>query len=215
MELAFSTPVPMKLAGDGKPILACQTPPEWTFEAIYRQWFGAVCTWIRAMGGPAADRDDIAQDVFLVVRRRLADFDGTNLPGWLYRITQRQVRDFRRRAWFRHLFSHRNPDEMGSPAPGVTNPVTALEQKEDERTLYTILEKIGESRRLTFILYEIEGLSGEEIAQIQGIPLNTVWTRLHHARRDFFTLAARLHRSMVRAEARGSVDSVDDGRHRR
>jgi RNA polymerase sigma-70 factor (ECF subfamily) len=215
MQLASSTPVPMQLGGDCKPILACQTGRSETFEEIYRQWFGAVCTWIRAMGGPDADRDDLAQEVFLVVRRRLADFDGANLPGWLYRITQHQVRDFRRRAWFRHLFSRRNTDEMGGLAHGATNPATALERKEEERVLYAILDKIREPRRLTFILYEIERLSGEGIAQIQGIPLNTVWTRLHHARRDFFALAAKLHRSMVQAEAPGRVTTKADGRYGR
>jgi RNA polymerase sigma-70 factor, ECF subfamily len=202
MQLAYPTPLPMKLDGECEPVRASQTPHSGVFEEIYRRWFGAVCTWIRGMGGPDADREDIAQDVFLVVRRRLDDFDGANLPGWLYRITQRQVRDFRRRAWFRHLFSRRNPGEMGNLAHGGASPATALEQKEDERMLYGMLSKIGESRRLTFILYEIEGLCGEEIAQIQGIPLGTVWTRLHHARRDFFALAAKLHRSA----ARGSVE---------
>jgi len=212
MQFALFTPLPMKLASNCKPTLACQAPPAGAFEEIYRQWFRAVCAWIQSMGGPDADRDDIAQDVFLVVRRRLADFDGANLPGWLYRITQRQVRDFRRRAWFKHLFSHRNPGEMGGSTHGAANPATALERKEEERMLWAILGKIREPRRLTFVLYEIEGLSGEEISQIQGIPLNTVWTRLHHARRDFFTIAGKLHRSIVHAEARASAGTKDDGR---
>lgn len=205
----------MKLDGDCDPVLASPAPHRGVFEEIYRQWFGAVCTWIRGMGGPEADREDIAQDVFLVVRRRLADFDGVNLPGWLYRITQRQVRDFRRRVWFRHLFSRRNPREIGNLADGSASPATALEQKENERMIYGMLGRIREARRVTFILYEIEGLSGEEIAQIQGIPLGTVWTRLHHARRDFFAIAARMHRSMERPEARGTVDVHDEGRDRR
>lgn len=183
-----------------------------TFAEIYQQWFGVVCTWIRAMGGPEADRDDIAQEVFLVVRRRLIDFDGTNLAGWLYRITQRQVRDFRRRAWFRHVFSNPHADERDPLARATASPAAMLERKEDERMLYALLAKIRESRRLTFILYEIEGLSGEEIARIQSIPLNTVWTRLYQARRDFFALAAKLHRSMLPAEARGPIDVTCDGR---
>src|SRR5262245_48606812 len=69
------------------------------FRAVYDAWFDDVSRWIRALGGLDADRDDIVQEVFLVVRRRLKDFDGVNLAGWLYRITSRQVRDFRRRAW--------------------------------------------------------------------------------------------------------------------
>ena len=57
--------------------------------------------------------------------------------------------------------------------------------------LQTLLAKLAEAQRTTFVLFEIEGLSGEEIARIQEIPVNTVWTRLHHARRQFFSLAAK------------------------
>jgi RNA polymerase sigma-70 factor (ECF subfamily) len=167
-----------------------------TFEAIYQRYFGAVCTWIRALGGPDADRDDVAQEVFLVVRRRLPDFDGANLPGWLYRITQRQVRDLRRRAWWKHVFTWRRVDETDTLPHLHASPAAALERKEDQRMLYDLLDKLPEARRATFVLFEIEGLSGEEIARLQGIPLNTVWTRLYHARREFFALAARQHRAM-------------------
>ena len=147
--------------------------------------------WIRALGGLEADRDDIVQEVFLVVRRRLKDFDGANLAGWLYRITSRQVRDFRRRSWVKHIFNRRRahePDDL--PHAGV-GPAAALERKEEQRVLQTLLMKMAEARRTAFVLFEIEGLSGDEIARIQDIPLNTVWTRLHHARREFFALAAK------------------------
>src|SRR5689334_23689310 len=76
-----------------------------TFEKIYAQWFHDVSRWIRAFGGLDADLDDLAQEVFLIVRRQLPKFDGENLPGWLYRITQRTVRDYRRRAWYRRFLS--------------------------------------------------------------------------------------------------------------
>ena len=69
-----------------------------------------------------------------------------------------------------------------------------VEQKEAQRVLQVILGKMKEDRRSAFVLFEIEGLSGEEIARIQSVPLNTVWTRLHHARREFFALAARYQR---------------------
>jgi RNA polymerase sigma-70 factor (ECF subfamily) len=176
------------------------TPGGGGFEHIYHEWFDEVCRWIRALGGPDADRDDIAQEVFLVVRRRLGDFDGGNLAGWLYRITQRQVRDFRRRTWTKHIFTRRHMEEPDILPHASQNPATALEKKENQRVLYAMLGKIREVRRSTFILFEIEGLSGAQIAQIQGIPLKTVWTRLHHARKDFFALAAKQHKSLSRHE---------------
>jgi len=161
------------------------------FRAIYDAWFDDVSRWIRALGGMEADRDDIVQEVFLVVRRRLKDFDGNNLAGWLFRITSRQVRDFRRRAWVKHIFTRRRGQEPDVLPHGGVNPAMALERKEEQRVLQMLLAKMAEARRIAFVLFEIEGLSGDEIARIQDIPLNTVWTRLHHARREFFALAAK------------------------
>ena len=165
------------------------------FRAIYDAWFDDVSRWIRALGGRDADRDDIVQEVFLVVRRRLKAFDGGNIAGWLYRITSRQVRDARRRAWVKHIFTRRRAEEPDILPHAGGGPAAALERKEEQRVLQTLLGKMAEARRTTFVLFEIEGLSGEEIARIQEIPLNTVWTRLYHARREFFALAAKYQRA--------------------
>ena len=70
-------------------------------------------------------------------------------------------------------------------------PVEALEQREARRQMHEVLSQMSERRRTTFFLFEIEGYSGEEIAQLEGVALNTVYTRLHHARRDFMALLAR------------------------
>src|SRR3954452_17349228 len=83
---------------------AVQAPASLEFAAIYQRWFGEVSRWIRAMGGPDAEREDLLQDVFLIVHRRLPYFDGDNIAGWLYQITRHRVRDFRRLLWVRHLF---------------------------------------------------------------------------------------------------------------
>ena len=186
--------------------------PTGSFEEIYQQYFREVGSWIRALGGPDADREDITQEVFLVVRRRLPAFDGANLPGWLFRITQRQVRDFRRRAWFKHIFTRGRLEEADTLAHAHPGPAASLERKENQRLLYAMLDKIRESRRSTFILFEIECLSGEEIARIQGVPVNTVWTRLYHARKDFFALAAKQHRAMARASQETKAGTISDGR---
>lgn len=171
-----------------------------TFEEIYADWFHEISRWCRALGGLQADLDDLTQDVFLVVRRKLVDFDGAHLRAWLYRITRRTVRDYRRRAWFRRFLNRDEPtpDEVEhSLQLESDDPSVAFERREAARTLGKLLDRLSEKRRATFILFEIEGYSGEEIASLEGIPLNTVWTRLHHARRDFFALVAK-----ERAEAR-------------
>jgi len=182
-------------AGDLDAVSPAKAPPpgdlRGDFRALYDAWFEDVSRWIVALGGIEADRDDIVQEVFLVVRRRLSAFDGQNLAGWLYRITRRQVRDFRRRSWVRHIFTKRRLEEPDDLPHSGSTPAAALERKEDRRLLHAMLAKMREERRSAFVLFEIEGLSGEEIARIQSVPVNTVWTRLYHARREFMALAAK------------------------
>jgi RNA polymerase sigma-70 factor (ECF subfamily) len=203
---------PMNLGESTRTVGRDRPPEAGTFETIYQHWFHPVCVWIRALGGPDADRDDIAQEVFLVVKRRLPAFDGRNLPGWLYRIAQRQVRDFRRRAWWRHVLARPREGDLDTLPHGHPGPAATLESKENQRVLYAMLDRIREPRRSTFVLFEIEGLSGEEISEIQDIPVNTVWSRLHHARRDFFALAARQHRRLEGAPAAWLRDGTRPGK---
>ncbi len=161
-----------------------------TFEEVYAQGFPHVVRWVRAFGGLDADLDDLAQETFVVVRRQLPKFDGRNLAGWLYRITQRTVRDYRERAWFRRARGERHDDRRAlrdSVAP-EPDPSEVLERLEAIRFLTQLLAKISESHRTAFTLFEIEGYTGEEIAQLEEVPLNTVWTRLHHARKELYML---------------------------
>jgi len=146
--------------------------------------------WVRAFGGLDADLEDLTQEVFVVVRRKLATFDGANLAGWLYRIAQRTVADYRRRAWFRRAL-FRPPQEPDPVQESASGPEADLEHKERCRLLVEILDQLSAKRRTAFVLFEIEGYSGEEIAALEGIPVNTVWTRLHHARKDFYAEVVR------------------------
>ena len=159
-----------------------------TFRRIYERWFDDVVKWLYALGAPAADTEDLAQEIFLVVRRRLEEFDGGNLAGWLYRISQLTVRDFRRRAWFKHLVRGRSEIDLTAIPHAAAGPERSYEVAENRKLFQDVIARMSEKRRTTLVLFEIEGYSGEEIARIQDIPLATVWTRLHHARKDFFKL---------------------------
>jgi RNA polymerase sigma-70 factor (ECF subfamily) len=180
------------LSADSGPHLR---PEALQFEEIYRSSFGHVCRWVRALGGPTSERDDLVQDVFLIVHRRLPDFDGRNLHGWLYRITRHRVRDFRRLQWFRlFLHSSRVDDSLAGSFAGSRDPEGALEDKQRAATLARLLSKLPEAQRAAFVLFEIDGYSGEEIACLQGVPLNTVWARIHKARAKLKASIARLQR---------------------
>jgi RNA polymerase sigma-70 factor (ECF subfamily) len=163
------------------------------FRVVYERWFGEVSRWIRIMGGPEADREDLVQDVFLVVHRRLPDFDGQNLAGWLYQISRRKVRDFRRLMWVKQLFS--SVPVSDSLAKGGPSPVELLETREKRATLERLLTKLNETERAALVLFEIDGYSGEEISELQGVPINTVWARIHKARK-------KLKASLEKAESR-------------
>jgi len=152
------------------------------FRVVYERWFEEVSRWIRAMGGPEADREDLVQDVFVVVHRRLPDFDGNNLPGWLYQIARHRVRDFRRLSWVKHLLLGGVPLSENLATEGAS-PSEALEGQQKRAMLERLFEKLTTSERATLVLFEIEGYSGEEIAQLQGVPLNTVWSRIYKSRK--------------------------------
>jgi len=169
------------------------------FREIYERWFDDVVKWLFALGMPASDTEDLAQEVFLVVRRNLVRFDGGNLPGWLYRITELTVRDHRRRSWFKNLVLRRRQVDMTTLPHASEGPARAYEQEENRRVFQGLIAKMSEKRRSTFVLFEIEGYSGEEIAHIQDIPLSTVWTRLHHARKDFWKLVRDLRHQEAKA----------------
>lgn len=160
------------------------------FDEVYAAWYDEVSRWIRAMGGPDAEREDLVQDVFVVVHRRLQDFDGRNLPGWLYQIARRRVRDFRRLLWVKNLLLRRSPLPEGLTvvSPG---PAEDLETKEKRQLLEGLLEMLNESERAALVLFEVEGYSGQQIAELQGVALNTVWARIHKARKK---LQQRLER---------------------
>jgi RNA polymerase sigma-70 factor (ECF subfamily) len=155
---------------------------------IYETWFDDVVKWLYALGVQSADTEDLAQEIFLVVRRNLGRFQGGNLAGWLYRIAQLTVRDHRRRAWFRNLVLRREQVDLTEMPHSAAGPARSYEDAENRRLFQQLVGGMSEKLRTTFVLFEIEGYSGEEIARIQDIPLGTVWTRLHHARKEFWKL---------------------------
>jgi RNA polymerase sigma-70 factor (ECF subfamily) len=158
------------------------------FENVYVTYFLHVTRWVRAFGCPPADIEDVAQEVFLIARRHLSKEPLANLSGWLFRVAQRTTRAHRRRVWVSRVL-HLEPDmEVDSHQAG---PVEALEQREARRQMQRVLSCMTERRRTTFFLFEIEGYTGEEIAALEGSPVSTIYTRLHHARRDFMRLLAK------------------------
>lgn len=151
-------------------------PPE--LVAIYREHFQFVWRSARRLGAPEASVDDVVQDVFLVVARRLGEFRGdASLRTWLFAITQRVLREHRRKK-FRHL---RRVEAARAEAP-ASPAVDPYARSDAARTLLRLLDRLDDDRRGVFVLAELEGLTAQEIADGLGLNVNTVYSRLRSAR---------------------------------
>jgi RNA polymerase sigma-70 factor (ECF subfamily) len=152
------------------------------FEELYRRHFEFVYRKAARLGGPGIDPEDVAQEVFLIVSRKLETFDGTSqVTTWLYGITLNVVRSTRRRAFLRRLWER----DAAASAEVVLQSVDRAEVMEAQRIAYAILDRLSPKKREVFILAEFEGLTCDEIAGIVGAKTETVWSRLHYAREEF------------------------------
>ncbi len=152
------------------------------FEDVYRQHFDFVYRKAARLGGPSVDAEDAAQEVFMIVSRKLDTFDGTSLvTTWLHGITLNVVRSMRRRSLLRRLWER----DAAETQEVAIQSVDRAEIREAHKIAYSILDKLAPKKREVFILAEFEGLSCEEIAQLVGTKTETVWSRLHYAREEF------------------------------
>jgi len=181
------------------------------FRKIYDTWFTDVVRWVRALGASVADQDDVVQEVFIVVHRRLPYFDGNNLGGWLYRIAAHQVRDFRRLSWIRQIFSRSVPLSSNFPGTGPTPLRDALDE-EKRRLTAQLLSGLNESQRAAFVLFEMHGYTGEEIAQLQGVSINTVRARILRARKKLIALLLKWRPEATDALEIGEAPIAKSGR---
>lgn len=190
--LCASAEMVVTSADDGALVDTRSSSSELTFERIYDERFLDVERWVRALGGRAPDVSDLAQDVFIVAFRRLSEFDGQNVAGWLYQITRRKMRDYRRLSWIKHLFTSRNASTFESVAMGADQ-LQQVDNNEKQVLLDRILNRLPAEQRAAFVLFELDGLTGAEIAEIQQVPINTVWARIHRARHKLQARALAAH----------------------
>lgn len=158
------------------------TPAQASVRALYLTHGPALRQAVQRLSGGLVDADDVLQDVFVVALRRADALNAAESPvAWLYGVVAKVVSARHRTArWKRWLGLDSAADVAGGDSPQLT-----LEQREARRTVERGLERLTMMRREVLVLFELQGLSGAEVAQALGIPLSTVWTRLHYARRDF------------------------------
>lgn len=146
--------------------------------AIYDRHQAALRRFLAHATSNAADVDDLVHTTLLTAAQSAARYDGRlQCRPWLFGIAEQLLR--RRRyslaRWLKALSA------FAGSRPQSIDPRAALQARRD---VWRALQTLSEAKRITLLLSEVEGLSGEEISAILGIPLGTVWTRLHAARRE-------------------------------
>jgi len=157
------------------------------FERIYRQHYGFVWRSIRRLGVPDSEVDDVVQEVFVIVHRRLPEFEGRSaITTWLFGIAYRVVRDHRRSAAARQ---RREADAAPGRLP--TEPDRKLARHQAVDVLDGLLAELDEDQRTVFVMAEIVRMTANEIAELTGAKPNTVYSRLRLARKAFEDALAR------------------------
>lgn len=179
-----------------------------SFEEVYQHTFTFVWRTVRRLGVSENARDDVVQEIFLTVYRKLNEFEGrSSVKTWVFNLMMNVVRNYRR--------SRRRKGKgqaLSAPVvdPAVLTDATAdpselASREEAGRIVHTLLEQLTEEKAIVFVMAELEGMTVPEIAELVNANLNTVYSRLRAARREFNEALARMH------AAGGSLDEGSGG----
>ena len=165
------------------------------FAHVYKQNVRWVWHMLRRLSVAEKDVMDVAQNVFLVVHRRLPEFEGrSSVRTWLGEITRRVASDYRRSAPVRREV-HTETAELDFRPATTSNSEENASRAEKVALARAILEKLPDAQRTVFIMFELEQMSGAEIAEELGVPVGTVRSRLRLAREAFQSEVAVLQRA--------------------
>lgn len=164
---------------------------------LLRTHFGAVRRFVRRFGVPDAASDDAAQEVFIVAARRLREIEPGGERAYLYGVALRVAANARR------AFATRRDQPssvvLARAVSDAPEPDAQLETKRLRALLDEVLDTLTEDLRTAFVLFEFEGFSVPEIAELCGIPLGTAASRLRRGREAFQAEAARLKAEFQRS----------------
>jgi RNA polymerase sigma-70 factor (ECF subfamily) len=179
---AVSTVIELDSAFESKLIEDCAEGDALAWRKLHRKYFPVAAAFLRKLGVRERDLEDATQDVFLQMYKYLPRFRRqAELSTWLYRLCITQARHTRRRT--------RVTEALLSILSLMPSAALLSEQSFSEdlarKRIAQALASLPEGERAVFVLYEMEGLPGKQIAEIVKCPEATVWRRLHYARRTF------------------------------
>lgn len=177
----------MRAVSASMPAVAADALP--SFDEVYAAHFDYVYRVVVRLVG-RAHAEDLTQEVFAVVHRRLDEFEGrAKLTTWLFQIAYRVAGAHLRRERVRKVLLGALLLEPEAP-PAAER----FDRAEASAALARALERLPWKKRAVLVLHEVEEWPCELIAERMGIPVATVWSRLHHARKDLAALLARAPR---------------------
>jgi RNA polymerase sigma-70 factor, ECF subfamily len=160
-----------------------------TFSELYEEYFDFVWRSARRLGVAESSLDDVVQDVFVTVYRRLSSFEGrSQIKTWIFGILRHTVRDLRRT-------QRRKPTESLDHEPADLRsggPQDAFAKEQGTRLLHAVLLELNEELREVFVLSELEQMSAPEVGASLSLNVNTVYSRLRTARKEFDAALRRL-----------------------
>jgi RNA polymerase sigma-70 factor (ECF subfamily) len=176
-------------AGALPPSVTAAARPAPAFRDVYAEHLRFVWRVVRRLGVPASDAEDVCQEVFVVVHRKLAEFaHRSTVRTWLYGIAYRCASEYRRRAHVRRELPTEQPD-AGAVEPAQ---LETIDRHRARELLDDILSELDHDKRAVFVFYEIEHVDMADIAEILDCPVQTAYSRLHAARRHVQAAAQRL-----------------------
>lgn len=167
------------------------------FSELYRENVAFVWRSLRRLGVSERDIDDVCQEVFVIVHRRLSTFDGTaSMRTWMFGIARRVAADHRKRA-------HVRRETLAAPSElfvewGEPETSDAIELRRARAILDEILDELDEAKRAVFVLFELEEMPMSEVAKAVECPLQTAYSRLAAARKQ-------VESAVLRRQLRGGV----------
>lgn len=169
--------------------------PRPDFRTLFERELGYVLETLRRLGVARADVEDMAHDVFVAVLKQFDTYDPSRpIKPWLFGFAFRIASQYRRKA--RRVQALEEPEKL---VDAGKRPDAHYETARKRRMVQTALEEIELDRRAVFVLHDIDGCTGEEIARTLEVPLGTVYSRLRLAREDFSA-------KMRRLQARGMLE---------
>ena len=165
---------------------AAPTPPK-TLAEVFRLHAGFVWRTAHRLGAPEEAIDDIVQEVFLVLHRRLEQYDASRgeLMTWLHVITRGIVSNHRRSMERAERRLRLVPEPPGGPGPDQD-----IEARKAAAAMSSFLARLDPKKRAIFELIDVEGMPAPQVAKALGVRLNTVYSRLRTARKAFASFAA-------------------------